>query len=612
MFIRNVALTIGCAALQFGCSNLSNETDEIVSNLVQAGFPEDDIMVVSEKVYVGRDAHVTLAASREMLAPDASSKEHYRTANQVNPTLQIICIDGTAMTGAFSTGLDQAIQSYNGLGLNFTLRRTPNTGCDFTIQAEMAPGMVGGEAGFPSGGMPYHTIRIGSGLAPYSLGVIKHVIVHELGHTLGLRHTDYYNRGISCGVGGNEGDAGVGAIHIPGTPTEAVAGNSIMNSCFRTSETGDFRPSDATALRTLFPPQAFTEWLWAPRFTPPFHLSADDQSVRDMGARFVDLNGDGRADFVYHRDLDGTVAQKGAYLNTGTGWQWAPQFTPPIPITADNAVMGDRGARFADLNGDGRADLAYHRYIDGTNSQMGAYLNTGNGWEPAPQFTPPFHIVADGVGWLGAAFADLNGDGRDDFVHHRWMNATYQQAGAYLNTGNGWEWAPQFTPPFHLSADNFDVGDMGARLVDLNGDGRADFVYHRHLQGVNPQKGAYLNTGNGWASEPLFTPPEPIASDQAAWGDMGARFADLDGDGRADFVYHRYLDGGFRRKGAYLNTLYGWRWSPDYTPPFHIAAEDVGWLGSAFADLDGDGRDDLTHFRWMNGTYQQTGAYVLK
>ena len=84
---------------------------------------------------------------------------------------------------------------------------------------------AGGSAGFPSGGKPYGTINIGTGLQSYSVDVNEHVITHELGHAIGFRHSDYYNRSISCGGGGhNEGTAGVGAILIPGTPSTATVG----------------------------------------------------------------------------------------------------------------------------------------------------------------------------------------------------------------------------------------------------------------------------------------------------------------------------------------------------------------------------------------------------
>nr|WP_090494635.1 M57 family metalloprotease [Myxococcus virescens] len=50
----------------------------------------------------------------------------------------------------------------------------------------------------------------------------------------------------------NEGPAGVGAIHVPGTPTTTTAGGSLMNSCFPVGTTGEFTSSDITALTTLY------------------------------------------------------------------------------------------------------------------------------------------------------------------------------------------------------------------------------------------------------------------------------------------------------------------------------------------------------------------------
>jgi hypothetical protein len=103
--------------------------------------------------------------------------------------------------------------------------------------------------GLPVGGLPFGEIDIGSALSTFGPGTITHVIAHELGHAIGVRHFDFFNRSISCGAGGNEGDGVVGAILMPGAPSGATAGGSIMSSCFRSAESGSFTASDRTALR---------------------------------------------------------------------------------------------------------------------------------------------------------------------------------------------------------------------------------------------------------------------------------------------------------------------------------------------------------------------------
>src|ERR1041384_730307 len=124
MFTREIVLTLGINALAFGCAAQPSETQETIDNLVQAGFPADDIMVIDGVVYVGGDAAVSLEASREMLQTDPSTtKEQYRTANLVGPNVTNICINGTAFTGALSDGLDRAISSYNALGLHWRMSR---------------------------------------------------------------------------------------------------------------------------------------------------------------------------------------------------------------------------------------------------------------------------------------------------------------------------------------------------------------------------------------------------------------------------------------------------------------------------------------------------------
>jgi hypothetical protein len=259
MITRATVFAVACGSLAFGCSTddmtPAEEQAEIVDNLLQAGFPASEVMIADGKVYTGLDALVSLQASREMLQTDEQTDEQYRTTNLMGTTITKVCVNPSssfAGNSALMTGLNAAVANYNNQALTFKLAVGPTTGCSANISITTQSG-TGSSAGFPSGGKPYPgPVYIGTGTPSYGAGPTKHVIEHELGHCIGFRHTDYYNRAISCGSGGNEGSAGVGAILIPGTPSTAVYNGSVYNSCYNTGSTGTFTSSDVTALKYLY------------------------------------------------------------------------------------------------------------------------------------------------------------------------------------------------------------------------------------------------------------------------------------------------------------------------------------------------------------------------
>lgn len=180
----------------------------------------------------------------------------YRTNNLVSQgrTIRILGYTGGqyALSSKMRTALSWAVNNYRNVGTNlkFTLNYGTNYNAYDIVVYRVNNGQAGGVAGFPSGGRPYKWAQIFSGMDNYNTNVVEHVITHEIGHCLGFRHTDWFNR-ASCGGGSNEGSGGVGAINVPGTPT-GIDWNSIMLACFNNSTNGEFGNLDRVALRAMY------------------------------------------------------------------------------------------------------------------------------------------------------------------------------------------------------------------------------------------------------------------------------------------------------------------------------------------------------------------------
>ncbi|KAA1239845.1 M57 family metalloprotease [Aquimarina sp. RZ0] len=165
---------------------------------------------------------------------------------------------GNALTSRMRTGLERAIRNYNDLDLRLKFELTFGTDqssrVDMVIYNAGGSGQ-GGQAEFPSGGRSGKYIQIFGGMASASNDVNEHVIGHEMGHALGFRHTDYARRRCD---GSNEGQANIGALSIPGTPSANQWGqrgldtDSIMISCFNGNEDGEFSRFDIIALRYIY------------------------------------------------------------------------------------------------------------------------------------------------------------------------------------------------------------------------------------------------------------------------------------------------------------------------------------------------------------------------
>jgi Dual-action HEIGH metallo-peptidase len=192
-----------------------------------------------------------------------ANEEHYRTTNVVSaPSTGARTITvrlGSGFPSYYSTGLDQALARYNNLGLRIRFQRVSTGGNIVISGADLGPSTSGGcilgrASGFPTGGNPSSGFTLSTSSCATSFistaNKADEVMAHEIGHCIGFRHTDYMNR-ASCGQNSNEGTAGIGAVHIPGTPT-TVSGtyNSWMMAC--TNSNPAFSSADGVALRYVY------------------------------------------------------------------------------------------------------------------------------------------------------------------------------------------------------------------------------------------------------------------------------------------------------------------------------------------------------------------------
>ena len=269
------ALTFTFACKQNESSNVSPLNEEVPANVLSKvrslGFTSTGVVktdggyIVEGDIFLS-DADLAATPKRHRLV--IGKTEQYRTTNMVNTggnrniTLYARVGGRKGYSAAMIAGLDEAIARYNNMNLDLTFSRvTSSGGADIQMtrlsKRDERRGVLG-SAGFPTAsGDPYNEIKMSGVLeSSYGLSVngIATIIAHEMGQCIGFRHTDYFDRSISCGGStANEGDGGVGAIYIPGTSTGAdLSGNgSFMLACADGSDR-PFTNGDRTALNWMY------------------------------------------------------------------------------------------------------------------------------------------------------------------------------------------------------------------------------------------------------------------------------------------------------------------------------------------------------------------------
>ena len=228
-------------------------------------------------------------------------------------------------------------------------------------------------------------------------------------------------------------------------------------------------------------------------------MGLHNEFISDCGEWVVDVDHDGLPDLV-----------TAGWISNGLWWYKNPG---PKAIAAGEMWKAEKitdsfdteGGAFADINGDGKPDIALAHY----NRAGVIWVDFGSG-KGAPKVHHVGTKVQDGH---GIGIADINGDGKADILTpHGW----FEQVDA---DNDKWTWHGEW-----------ELGDAGFPILgyDVNHDGKMDLIYGQgHGYGLYWLEQTNATGANKWVRHTI---------DESFSQSHALALVDIDGDGVPELI----------------------------------------------------------------------------
>jgi hypothetical protein len=357
-------------------------------------------------------------------------------------------------------------------------------------------------------------------------------------------------------------------------------------------------------------------------------------SIGNIGYLFAtDLDGDGNV------DLYSGEANNGGYSGDDFGWGTAYALMGNGDGSFQGAASPPfiyNGRNLIDLTGNGTLDGVGVN----SNSSFTSYLGNGKGGftaGPSLSFSP---VTIGGQQYTVSnidsyAFGDINGDGKADLAYiAAGFNGPAGTPGVFVALGNGqggFETPTFYAVPSTLASGDIDINwsIYNLHLADVNHDGKADLIYNYSDTSSHTSTiyfGTVVQLGNGDGS---FQPPQVIPYRSEAYSDSSnptetsyvQLITDLNHDGNPDLIFVAQtptIDFSLSTYVATIQVALG-RGDGTFSTPVTVAGPDLMALSFtdvlpasiAVADMNGDGIPDIIALGATASTYDVQVAVVL-
>lgn len=253
--------------LLFSCKKSiksSSETDGNNDNSVyeyiqKLGYKDSEIQDMGAEYLVDGDIVFAKNSNPDFSQFGGPKAEQYGSSNYIGYDVQpnlLVYVDPSA--NGYINEITDAVALWNNVPscrLNFAITSISGAARIRITMANIGSNVCG-QAYFPMNGQPGSLIRLNPNLFQNFLdyGQRMSVVAHEIGHTIGFRHTNWINNGEPTNATDDVG-ANVSAMHILGTPTGTDA-NSIMNGSTCGVAPTSLSAFDILAVQFLYPENA--------------------------------------------------------------------------------------------------------------------------------------------------------------------------------------------------------------------------------------------------------------------------------------------------------------------------------------------------------------------